>query len=230
MAPIDHTHRGTRSVRDRQGVKHNIPAVLAIRASARSRRRVHAGLIPEALGKKMTDPRHGTPRPHRSCTSPRPRSALDEADGQSPPRHYGMAVPRAAVDTPGPRSRRGALRDCGFPVVAKVVSTDILHKSDAGGVRMNLRTAEEVRDAIRAMAALARDRPARVDGWLIDEMAPPGQEVGVGRLRDPYFGAARHGGPRRNLRRSAPDVAFRICPITHADAEEMLDELKVLRC
>jgi acyl-CoA synthetase (NDP forming) len=91
---------------------------------------------------------------------------------------------------------------------------------------VNLKSAADVRDAIREMAALPAIARARVDGWLLDEMAPPGQEVVIGGLRDPHFGPLVMVGLGGIFVEVLSDVAFRICPITRLDAEEMLDELK----
>jgi acyl-CoA synthetase (NDP forming) len=153
------------------------------------------------------------------------RGSLDEATGKALLAHYGIAVPRSVVIREAEEAERlpHALR---FPVAVKVVSGDILHKSDAGGVRVNLKTAADVQNAIREMAALPAIARARVEGWLIDEMAPPGQEVVVGGLRDPHFGPLVMVGLGGIFVEVLSDVAFRICPITRLDAEEMLDELK----
>ena len=106
------------------------------------------------------------------------------------------------------------------------MSGEILHKSDAGGVRVNLKTTAEVQSAIHEMAALPAIARVRVDGWLVDEMAPPGQEVVVGGLRDPNFGPLVMVGLGGIFVEVLSDVAFRICPIERVDAEEMLEELK----
>jgi acyl-CoA synthetase (NDP forming) len=153
------------------------------------------------------------------------RGSLDEATGKALLAHYGIAVPRSVVIRQA-EDAEVSLRDVTFPVVAKVVSSDILHKSDAGGVRIALKSAAEVQSAIREMAALPAIARARVDGWLIDEMAPPGQEVVVGGLRDPQFGPLVMVGLGGIFVEVLSDVAFRICPIARVDAEEMLDELK----
>ena len=155
----------------------------------------------------------------------RGRGSLDEATGKALLAHYGIAVPRSVVIRHA-EDAEVSLQDFRFPVVAKVVSSDILHKSDAGGVRVDLRTVADVRNAIREMAALPAIARARVDGWLIDEMAPRGQEVVVGGLRDPHFGPLVMVGLGGIFVEVLSDVAFRICPITRVDAEEMLDELK----
>ena len=153
------------------------------------------------------------------------RAALDEAAGKALLAHYGVAVPKTAVV----KSAEGvdaALKGLTLPVVVKVVSPDILHKSDAGGVRVNLRTPEEVRGAIRAMAALPKIAAANIEGWLIEEMAPAGQEMVVGGLRDPHFGPLVMVGLGGIFVEVLEDVSFRICPITRLDAEVMIAELK----
>jgi acyl-CoA synthetase (NDP forming) len=155
----------------------------------------------------------------------RGRRSLDEATGKALLAHYGIAVPRSVVIREADDVAR-LPQDLRFPVAVKVVSSDILHKSDAGGVRVNLGTAADVQNAIRDMAALPAIARARVDGWLIDEMAPPGQEVVIGALRDPHFGPLVMVGLGGIFVEVLADIAFRICPITRLDAEEMLDELK----
>jgi len=119
-----------------------------------------------------------------------------------------------------------ALKELKLPVVVKVVSPDILHKSDAGGVAVNLRSAAEVEAAIREMAKKPKIAAARVEGYLIEEMAPAGQEIVVGGLRDPEFGPLVMVGLGGIFVEVLADVSFRICPITRVDAEEMLAELK----
>jgi acyl-CoA synthetase (NDP forming) len=153
------------------------------------------------------------------------RAALDEQAGKTLLAEYGVAVPKTAI-VAGPEGVDGALKALKLPVVVKVVSPDILHKSDAGGVKVNLKTADEVKAAITAMAALPKIKGARVEGWLIEEMAPAGQEVVVGGLRDPQFGPLVMVGLGGIFVEVLADVSFRICPITRLDAEEMLAELK----
>jgi acyl-CoA synthetase (NDP forming) len=93
-------------------------------------------------------------------------------------------------------------------------------------VKVNLQSADEVRTAIRTMAALPKIASARVEGWLIEEMVPAGQEMVIGGLRDPDFGPLVMVGLGGIFVEVLADVSFRICPITKLDAEEMLDELK----
>jgi acyl-CoA synthetase (NDP forming) len=153
------------------------------------------------------------------------RRALDEADGKALLAHYGVRVPKTAIAA-GIDEVDAALSALTFPVVVKVVSPDILHKSDAGGVRVHLTNADHVRAAIREMAESPKIKSARVEGWLIEEMAPAGQELVIGGLRDPQFGPLIMLGLGGIFVEILADVAFRICPIERSDAEEMIDELK----
>jgi acyl-CoA synthetase (NDP forming) len=93
-------------------------------------------------------------------------------------------------------------------------------------VKVDLKTAAEVEEAIRDMMRQPAIAAARVDGFLIEEMAPQGQEIVVGGVRDPQFGPLVMVGLGGVFVEVLADVAFRICPITALDAEEMLDELK----
>lgn len=153
------------------------------------------------------------------------RSALDEAAGKALLAQYGIAVPRTVV-VESADEVEVALLGLKLPVVVKVVSPEILHKSDAGGVKVNLQSADEVRAAIRTMAARPKIASARIEGWLIEEMVPAGQEIVIGGLRDPDFGPLVMVGLGGIFVEVLADVSFRICPITRLDAEEMLDELK----
>lgn len=153
------------------------------------------------------------------------RTALDELAGKQLLAVYGIAVPRSVI-VPGAAEVNGALAGLNAPFVVKVVSPDILHKSDAGGVKINLKTAAEVGDAIRGMMRQPAIAEARIDGFLIEEMAPAGQEMVIGGLRDTDFGPLVMVGLGGIFVEVLADVAFRICPITQLDAQEMLAELK----
>jgi len=153
------------------------------------------------------------------------RTALDEQAGKALLAQFNIAVPQSIVvkDAAGAAAAMKTLR---APVVLKIMSPDILHKSDAGGVKVGLKSAEEVAEAIAAMAAAPKIKGARIDGYLIEEMAPAGQEMVVGGLRDPEFGPLVMVGLGGIFVEVLADVSFRICPITRLDAEEMLDDLK----
>jgi succinyl-CoA synthetase beta subunit len=153
------------------------------------------------------------------------RKALDELAGKKLLASFGVTVPHSVVVTDA-GGAAAAVAQLQPPFALKIMSPDILHKSDAGGVTIGLKDGAEVEHAIRAMAALPAIKGARIEGFLIEEMAPPGQEVVVGAVRDPDFGQLVMVGLGGIFVEVLADVAFRICPITRLDAEEMLDELK----
>jgi succinyl-CoA synthetase beta subunit len=165
---------------------------------------------------------YGNPATGAGASAP---AALDEVAGKQLLARFGIQVPRSQVVS-GASQARQAVSTLKPPLVVKVMSPDILHKSDAGGVKINLRSAEEVEQAIGAMAAAAPIKAAKVDGYLIEEMAPPGQEIVIGAVNDPQFGPLLMVGLGGIFVEILADVAFRICPISPRDAEEMLDELK----
>jgi acyl-CoA synthetase (NDP forming) len=116
----------------------------------------------------------------------------------------------------------------GFPVVLKIVSPEIIHKSDAGGVMVNLKDAIEVQDAYRKILENAKkyNSKARINGVLVQEMAPQSTEVIVGAIKDPQFGQTLMFGLGGIFVELLKDVTFRIAPITRQDAEEMITEVK----
>jgi len=153
------------------------------------------------------------------------RLALPESAGKELLTYYGVRCPRSVVVN-GADEVADAVRHLAGPFVVKVVSPDILHKSDAGGVALNLDGAEAVTAAIRGMSGTPRIRESRVEGYLVEEMLPAGQEIVVGAVRAPYFGPMLMVGLGGVFVEVLRDVAFRICPISRHDAWQMLGELK----
>ena len=125
------------------------------------------------------------------------------------------------------RSEDEALALCekiGFPVVMKIVSPDVVHKSDAGGVRLNLQSADEVRKAYRGMMDTFKYQ--HIEGITIQRMAAPGIEAIIGVTRDPSFGPLIMFGLGGVFVEVLRDVSFRILPITEKDAAEMIEEIR----
>jgi acyl-CoA synthetase (NDP forming) len=116
----------------------------------------------------------------------------------------------------------------GFPVVLKIVSPDIIHKSDAGGVMVNLKSAVEVRNAYGKILGNAKkyDVAAKIVGVLVQEMAPQSTEVIVGAIKDPQFGQTLMFGLGGIFVELLKDVTFRVAPITQEDAQEMVAKVK----
>ena len=141
---------------------------------------------------------------------------------------YGIAFERAVAAADADRAAH-AFSETQEPTAMKIISRDILHKSDVGGVRVNLRTEAEVRDAYRDMLAnVARANPdARIDGVLVSPMAKPGIEMIVGASRDAQFGPVVMVGFGGVLVEVLRDVAFRIAPFCEDEARAMIDELRL---
>lgn len=116
----------------------------------------------------------------------------------------------------------------GYPVVLKIVSPDIIHKSDAGGVMVNLKSKTGVQDAYRKILENAKKykATAKIAGVLVQEMAPQSTEVIVGAVKDPQFGQTLMFGLGGVFVEILKDVTFRIAPITREDALEMVTGIK----
>jgi len=118
--------------------------------------------------------------------------------------------------------------EIGFPVVLKIVSLDIIHKSDVGGVILNLKTANEVKQAYRTILAnVKKHQPnAEISGILVQEMAPQSTEVIVGAIKDEQFGSSVMFGLGGIFVEVLKDVAFRVAPVSKQEAELMITEIK----
>ena len=122
----------------------------------------------------------------------------------------------------------GLAQNAGFPAVLKIVSPEITHKSDIGGVKVGLATAEEVKAAFDEIVAAARkaEPKARIDGVAVQKMAPAGTEVIVGMSKDPQFGPVLMFGLGGIFVEVLKDVAFRIVPLEPRDARQMVRDIK----
>lgn len=118
--------------------------------------------------------------------------------------------------------------EIGYPVVLKVSSVDITHKSDAGGVKVNLAGREAVEKAYDEIMTSCRayDPKADIEGVAVQGMAKPGTEIIMGMIKDPSFGPVVMFGLGGVLVEVLKDVSFRIVPIEKADAEEMTGEIQ----
>ncbi len=116
----------------------------------------------------------------------------------------------------------------GYPVVLKISSVDITHKSDMGGVKVNLKNSEAVEAAFDDIMAAATEKhpDANVEGISVQSMASPGIEVIMGMTLDPSFGPVVMFGLGGVFVEVLKDVAFRIVPFERVDASHMIDEIK----
>ncbi len=140
---------------------------------------------------------------------------------------YGVPVPEFSLAR-SPEEAVAAAKRIGFPVVLKIVSPDVVHKSDVGGVLLGLESEEQVYEGYkRVIDNVQRSMPkARIVGVLVHRMAPKGVEVIVGATRDPVFGPVVMFGLGGVFVEVLRDVSFRVAPVSEEDAEEMLREVK----
>jgi acyl-CoA synthetase (NDP forming) len=136
-----------------------------------------------------------------------------------------------AVETKLARSKGEAIalsRELGFPVALKIVSPEVIHKSDAGGVKLGLKNAAQVGIAYSEITTSIRKAypEANIRGVSVQPMARPGVEVIVGMSKDPQFGPVLMFGLGGILVEILKDVSFRVVPVTKQDAIEMIKEIK----
>jgi len=148
---------------------------------------------------------------------------------------YGIPIPPydTAVSADEAVEKSAAI---GYPVVLKILSKDVLHKSDAGGVKINLKNDDEVREAFGEIMENAKKYGEKkgidVDlsrGVFISDFADMGTEVIVGVTRDPQFGHALMFGLGGIFVEVLKDVTFRLIPFTEMDAREMVGEIKAAK-
>ena len=155
------------------------------------------------------------------------RVLLTEVEAKQILKEAGLNV----VDTRLARDKAEAQRiaqELGFPVVLKIVSPDIVHKSDIGGVKLGLSTAASVDAAYDEIMAAAKTASptAKVHGVSVQAMAKQGVEVIIGMSKDPQFGPVLMFGLGGVLVEVLKDVSFRIVPLTRRDANQMIHEIK----
>ena len=139
---------------------------------------------------------------------------------------YGIKVPPFALVTSAEEAVKQA-KKIGFPLVMKVVSPQILHKTDVGGVKVGLDNVNDVKKTFKDMyGRLSKKKGVEVKGILLEKMVPKGVELIVGIQNDPQFGPVIMVGLGGIMTEVMKDVAFRLLPITTSDAKSMLNELK----
>ncbi|MGD2147327.1 MAG: acetate--CoA ligase family protein, partial [Anaerolineae bacterium] len=155
------------------------------------------------------------------------RVSIGDAEAREVLEAYGFPLPKSQLAETAEEAVDIAA-DIGYPVVLKVASPDILHKTDVGGVKINLSSPGDVRDAFDLIIYRAsRYMPdARVWGCLVQEMVTGGREILVGMNRDPQFGPLVAFGLGGIYVEALKDVAFRIAPYSRQEAEEMIHEIR----
>jgi acyl-CoA synthetase (NDP forming) len=140
---------------------------------------------------------------------------------------YGVPITKIEV-TKTEDAAVAAANKIGFPIVLKIVSAQVLHKSDAGGVVVGVNDEKGIREGYQKIITnIKKNVPtAVIDGILVQEMAPKGTEIIIGSTVDPTFGPTIMFGLGGIFVEILKDVSFRLAPITKEDAWEMIDEIK----
>jgi acyl-CoA synthetase (NDP forming) len=143
---------------------------------------------------------------------------------------YGFVTPKGSIATTAEQAANIA-QQLGFPVVLKIWSPDILHKSDVGGVKVGLKSEQEVRDAFDLMMyRIPKKKPeANILGVLVQEMCGRGKEVILGMNRDPHFGPLMMFGMGGIMVEVLKDVSFYLAPLTANEARQMLIDTKTYK-
>ncbi len=151
---------------------------------------------------------------------------ITEESSKSILKTYGVKVPPFALVTSAEDAAKQA-KKIGFPLVMKVVSPQILHKTDVGGVKVGLDNVNDVKKTFKDMyGRLSKKKGVEVKGILLEKMVPKGVELIVGIQNDPQFGPVIMVGLGGIMTEVMKDVAFRMLPITTSDAKSMINELK----
>ena len=132
----------------------------------------------------------------------------------------------AAAEQTTPAEAVATAERLGYPLVAKIISPDVLHKSDVGGVILGLDTPAAVASAVETLVARTQQIKARLDGILLQRQVSSGIEALVGVTTDPLFGPLLVCGLGGTLVEVLHDVAFRLTPVSDSDATEMLTKLR----
>lgn len=168
-------------------------------------------------------------RPAREAAEAARRSgakALSEMAAKAALSAYGVATPQGVRLARHEDATDAALEGLRAPLVAKILTREGAHKSDFGGVKLNLNGAAEVAAALEAISGAAGAAGVEADGFLVEEQAAPGVELVLGGVADPRFGPCVMVGLGGVFVEIFEDVAFRACPIDEREARAMLAELK----
>jgi acetyl-CoA synthetase (ADP-forming) len=153
------------------------------------------------------------------------RGWLLEPEAKELCKSYGLPVGEWKVVKTAEEARTAG-KEIDYPLVMKIVSPDVIHKSDVGGVILNIKTGSGVEDAFKKIEGIRERTGCRLEGALVERMAPPGVETIIGAKRDAQFGPVILFGLGGIFVEVFKDVSFRVAPITREDAMDMITELR----
>lgn len=155
------------------------------------------------------------------------RTNLLEEEGQEVLRAYGFPLPQSILAKTEDEAVKAA-KKIGFPVVMKIASPQIIHKSDAGGVKVGMSNEKDVRDAFNTIIKNAKkyNQKAIIKGILVQEMVKGGKELIIGSKMEPGFGPVIMLGMGGIYVEVLKDVTFRLAPVTNKEADDMINSIK----
>jgi 4-hydroxybutyryl-CoA synthetase (ADP-forming) len=158
------------------------------------------------------------------------RNVLEE-EGYEILTSYGFFTPKSILGTTEEECAKAAKDEIGYPVVMKIVSPDIIHKSDAGGVKVGLKNDNEIKAAFKEIMNNAKSykSDARIKGILVQEMITSAKEIILGAKQDPLFGPLVMVGLGGIYVEVLKDVVFRLAPIDEQEAEKMIESIKAIK-
>jgi 4-hydroxybutyryl-CoA synthetase (ADP-forming) len=158
------------------------------------------------------------------------RNNLLEEEGYEVLKAYGFPTPKSILGTTEDECITAA-REIGYPIVMKIASPDIIHKSDAGGVKVGVKSDDELRAAFRAIMENAKKykADAKIKGVLVQEMVKSAKETILGANQDPTFGPVIMFGLGGIYVEVLKDVVFRVAPIDGREASKMVESIKTIK-
>ena len=155
------------------------------------------------------------------------RTNLLEEEGQEVLKAYGFPLPQSILAKNAKEAVKAA-KKIGYPVVMKIASPQIIHKSDAGGVKVGVANDKAVKEAFNTILKNAKkyDKKAQIKGVLVQEMVKGGKELIIGSKQEPGFGPVIMLGMGGIYVEVLKDVTFRLAPVTDREADDMIDSIK----
>jgi len=155
------------------------------------------------------------------------KRSLLETEAKELLKEYGIPVPDFKLIKSEDKIA-GLAKEISFPIVMKIVSPDIIHKTDAGGVKLNIKDETEARLAYQEIISKAKkyNKNAKILGVIVYSMVPQGTEIIIGMMKDPHFGPVAMFGLGGIFVEVLKDISFRIIPLEEKDAREMITEIK----
>ena len=155
------------------------------------------------------------------------KRSLLETEAKELLREYGISVPDFKL-IKSEDEIVGLAKEINFPIVMKIVSPDIIHKTEAGGVKVGIKDEKEAKAAYQDIIYKVKKykKEAKISGVIAYSMIPQGTEIIIGMMKDPQFGPVIMFGLGGIFVEILKDISFRILPLEERDAEEMISEIK----